>query len=79
MALTDTSDDVARRQRERLREMSPSERGDLLAAMCNDVTELALAGIRREHPDATPSEIRRHLLLRRYGSRFVDSLPPEAL
>ena len=74
---TDTSADVARRQQQQLLAMTPAGRGKLLAALCDGVTELAVAGIRREIPGATPSEVRRHLMIRRYGANFVESLPPE--
>lgn len=73
----DTSTEMAKRQYAALGEMMPAERGALMAALCEDVTELALAGIRRQHPDATPSQVRRHLLVRRYGEGFVEQLPSQ--
>lgn len=73
----DTSAEMTDRQFAVLAEMTPAERGALMASLCDGVTELALAGIRRQYPDATPSEVRRHLLVRRYGERFVEQLPAQ--
>lgn|GEM_PF-1486511 len=77
--VTDTSFEIAIRQQAHLRAMTPSERGDLLIALCEGVTELAMAGIAREHPDAGPAERRLRLLTRRYGSAYVATLPPDVL
>jgi len=75
--LTDTSPEIAALQRQRLAAMSLAERGRLMSELCQTVTDVAIAGIRREHPDATEAEVRSHLLLRRYGADFVALLPPE--
>ena len=74
---SDTSPDVADAQRERLASMSVAERAELLVGMCQAVTDMAIAGIKLEHPNATQDEIRSQLLLRRYGPEFVASLPAE--
>lgn len=74
---SDTSIEIANRQYSRLAEMSPAQRGSLMSALCDDVTELALAGIGHQHPNATPLEVRYHLLVKRYGKHYADSIPTE--
>lgn len=54
--------------------MTVAERGALMDALCADVTELTLAGIRMRYPDASAEVVHRELLVRRYGAAFVDSL-----
>ena len=72
---SDTLPDVALRQRQMLAGLSVQERADLMASLCDAVTEAAIAGIQLEHPDATESKIRSELLRRRYGEEYVASLP----
>lgn len=57
----DTSPEVERIQIERLRHMPPWRKLALMAQMSQTVRALALAGLRRRHPDDTPALRRRRL------------------
>lgn len=67
----DTSPAADRMQFERLRAMSPEERGAILTALTLTVQELALAGLRQRYPDATEDELWLRLAVRRLGSDVV--------
>ncbi|MFZ4515949.1 MAG: hypothetical protein ACOYN3_06525 [Acidimicrobiia bacterium] len=69
----DTSPDIAARQVTRWRERSPTERGVLADQRSRDVTQLAIAGIKRQRPEASDADIRRELIHRRYGNLFADA------
>jgi anti-sigma factor RsiW len=69
----DTSDEVHARQVARWRAMSSTERAALVELLSADVTEMALADIRREHPQGSAGE-RRELVARRYGRRLADEV-----
>jgi hypothetical protein len=58
---SDTHPDIERLQTERLREMPPWRRIELMAEMSQTVRTLALAGLRQRYPDDTPAERRRRL------------------
>ncbi len=75
----DTSEEAAKVQRELLLAQSLEERVHLIDSMCTGITELALAGIERQHPEASSGETMIHLMTRRYGKQFVDELPVEAI
>lgn len=64
---------MAARQRARLRQASVAERAELIEQLCEATTRLALAGIDRQHPNATAEERRRFLAIRRYGHAFADT------
>jgi len=53
--------------------MSPTERGALADQLSRDVTQLAMAGIKRQRPEASDADIRRELIHRRYGDLFADA------
>lgn len=75
----DTSQEAAALQRKLINDKTPAERAELVNAMSSGITNVALAGIRRQYPDADEGEVMIHLLRRRYGTEYVDSLPPEAI
>lgn len=62
------ADDV---QFERLRAMSPQQRAEILTALTFAVQDLALAGLRLVHPDASDDELRLRLAARRLGDETV--------
>ena len=62
----DTSPDVRVRQLDRWRTMRPEDKAALVDRLSNDVTAMALAGIRREHPEDRIDEVL-ELVARRYG------------
>ncbi len=75
----DTSPESAALQRNIINAKSPSERAEMVSAMCTGVTEISKAGIRRQYPDADEGEVMIHLLTRRYGADFVTALPADAI
>jgi len=48
-------------QRERWRQAPPARKAQMIEALCEDVRALALAGVRRRHPEASPREQRLRL------------------
>lgn len=62
------ADDV---QFERLRAMSPLQRAEVFTALTFAVQDLALAGLRLQHPDASDDELRLRLAARRLGAETV--------
>jgi hypothetical protein len=52
----DTSADAERLQIRLWREMSPADKARLVSGLCESAHALALAGIRRRHPTASPRE-----------------------
>ena len=75
----DTSQEAATLQRKVINNKTPAERAELVNAMSSGITDIALAGIRYQYPDADEGGVMIHLLRRRYGAAYVDSLPPEAI
>lgn len=67
----DTSPAADRIQFERLRAMSPEQRGAILTALTLTVQELALAGLRQRYPVATEDELWLRLAVRRLGADVV--------
>ncbi|HKY23000.1 MAG TPA: hypothetical protein VJM31_17430 [Vicinamibacterales bacterium] len=54
--IADTSSEIERLQIERWRQMPVSEKAALVTGLTQAVYELARAGIRHRHPDASPRE-----------------------
>jgi hypothetical protein len=81
MGLNDTSPAVERFRGERLRAMPAWRKLELVGQMNLTVTTLALAGLRRRHPRASPAELRRRLADLRLGpelaARVYGPLPAE--
>ncbi len=75
----DTSAESAAVQRQIINAKSPAERAEMLDAMSRGVTEIAKAGIRRQHPGANEGDVMVHLLERRYGADFVRLIPDDAI
>lgn len=50
----DTAPEIEQRQIERWRSMSPEEKAAVVSGLTNAAHELALAGVRQRHPEATP-------------------------
>jgi len=61
----DTPLDIERRQIEGWRRMSASEKAAMIAGLTRAAVELAAAGVRARHPDASPREqfLRRAIVL----------------
>ena len=71
--ITDTSAEVAARQRELLRASSLAQRAAMIEELCAATTAIALAGIDEQHPLATASERTQLLAARRYGRSFSET------
>jgi hypothetical protein len=69
---SDTSPEIERLQIERLREMPPWRKLELMAEMCRTVQTLALAGLRRRYPNDTPAQRRRRLANMKLGSELAE-------
>ena len=68
---SDTDPVVRRLQIERLRAMSPAQRGALLEALNRDCERMAMAGIRSRHPNATDREVLMRLGVLRNGPELM--------
>jgi hypothetical protein len=55
--LSDTAPEAARVQAEILRAMSPGERLAQVDAICAAAADMAIAGLRRQHPEASAAEL----------------------
>jgi len=53
--------------------MPMAQRVELLDAMHRDVEQLAIVGIRRQHPNAGEEEVRYLLCRRRHGAELADA------
>ena len=56
---------------QRLREMSPSEKVEMVVRLTNDCLALATAGIRQRHPRADDHEMRMRLGVLRVGPELM--------
>jgi hypothetical protein len=70
----DTDEASERRYRELLREAGPTRRLEMCARLSAATREMALAGLRREHPGASPIEMQRALAARMYGASVAERL-----
>jgi len=69
---SDTSPEIERLQRDRLRQMPPWRKMELMAQMCLTVQTLALAGLRRRYPNDTPAQQRRRLADLKLGPELAE-------
>ena len=53
---SDTSPEIEARQVRAWRAMSPAQKAQLISTLSRAARELALAGVRQRHPDASPRE-----------------------
>jgi hypothetical protein len=74
----DTTADVERRQIEAWRRMSAAEKLRLVSEATEAVTRLALAGIRRRHPEASERECFLRLAAIRIGVENTRRMYPDA-
>lgn len=79
----DTSAAAIARYHQLLRAQAPHQRLEQTSALIAAVRELAIAGIRARHPDASPQEVRKRLTVRLYGrevaARLFGDLPADAV
>jgi hypothetical protein len=67
----DTSEHADEVQFEILRRMTVQQRAEVFTQMTLAVQELAMAGLRRQYPNATDDELRLRLAARRLGNDVV--------
>jgi hypothetical protein len=79
----DTNAASVTRYHELLRAQAPHQRLEQTNALIAAVRELAVAGIRARHPNASPQELRKRLTVRLYGrqvaARLFGELPADAV
>jgi len=73
----DTDETSERRYRELLRMAGPARRLEMCAQLTHAAREMALAGLRRQRPEASDLEIRRALAARMYGAEVAERLALE--
>jgi len=59
---------------QRLREMTPGERLAQAIALTETVRELAWAGVRRRHPNASDDEVRRRFAVITLGKELAEKV-----
>ena len=72
--MLDTSPEAKRFYFERLARLTRTERLALMRESSRMIRRLAEASLRREHPNATPEELRTRLAVRLYGRAAVEGL-----
>lgn len=73
----DTSPEIERMQIERWRQMSPAEKAAIVSGLTQAVYDLAAAGIRLRHPDASSREQFLRLALLTLGPDLARQAYPE--
>ena len=73
----DTSPEVECLQVERWRQMSPAEKAAIVSGLTRAVYDLARAGIRQRHPDASPREQFLRLARLTLGTELARQAYPE--
>ena len=78
----DTSERQLARYAELLRSRPPRERLAIALSLSRATRELATAGLRQRHPEASPEELRLRLAVRLFGrdvaARLFGSIPDDA-
>jgi hypothetical protein len=70
----DTSAAARLRYHELVRARTPGERLEMAASLSLSVREMAVAGIRARHPDASERDVQRALAARLYGKEVAERL-----
>ena len=73
----DTSPEIERLQIEGWRRMSPAQKAATVTGLTQMVFDLARAGIRQRHPDASPREQRLRLAIITLGPELARQVFPE--
>jgi hypothetical protein len=78
----DVSPEGMKRYVEGLRRLTPAERARRMGDLCASGRALTLLGLRRQHPHASPDELRLRLAVRIYGrevaERHLGPVPDDA-
>lgn len=70
----DTSAEAQALLDQRWESMSPADKAEIVVALFNDCTNLALAGITAQYGEMDPTSTAYHLAARRYGSDLADAV-----
>jgi hypothetical protein len=73
----DTSPEIERRQIERWRAMTPAEKAAIVSGLTRASFEMARAGVRHRHPDASPREQFLRLAIVTLGAELAARAYPE--
>lgn len=73
----DTSPERVRQYNERLRALTPAERGRILVSLTTGVRRMAELGIRQRFPGISEDEVRVRLAVRLYGRSLAARVFPE--
>ena len=73
----DTTLDAHRKQIEILRKLSPERLALISFELSDNVRQIAIAGIRKMHPEFTETQIRRELLRRLVGDELFKKIVVE--
>ena len=71
---SDTTLDAHRKQIEILRKMSPEKRALISFELSDNVRQIAIAGIRKMHPEFNETQITRELLRRLVGDELLQKI-----
>lgn len=74
---TDTTPQARAVLTDKLRSMTAAEKLDLALAMSRTVRDLAVAGIRQRHPQASPREVLLRLAVVQHGRSLAMAAYPE--
>jgi hypothetical protein len=70
--MLDTSEEKRRRYYELLARLSPGQKAAKVSGLSAAVRLMAVAGIRRQFPEASEAEVRVHLARRLYGDAVAE-------
>jgi hypothetical protein len=70
----DTTPEAHRKQMEILRKLSPERRALISFELSNNVRQIAMDGIRKQHPEFTETQISRELLRRIVGDELYEKI-----
>jgi hypothetical protein len=70
----DTTLDAHRKQMEILKKLSPEKRALISFELSDNVRQIAMDGIRKQHPEFTETQVRRELLRRIVGDELYQKI-----
>jgi len=70
----DTTLEAHRKQMEILKKLSPEQRALISFELSDNVRQIAMDGIRNQHPDFTEMQVRRELLRRIVGDKLYQKI-----
>jgi hypothetical protein len=73
----DTDERIEQLRLERIRQMSPAQRLDIVAQLSEDVRSLQMVGIRMRHPEYSDEQVRHALFRLLYGEELFKRVWPD--